>query len=131
MRSMFVSAPFSRYDLGREALGNGNGGGLPRLSLGVSSGLIKDFTNLFSNKDKLKSKEKDCESKSGTDKIICYGTLASEAYKDTQDSGNTTTNLQPIAPVQPASSFPIIPVVVATLGAGALIWFLVSRGKKK
>jgi hypothetical protein len=36
----------------------------------------------------------------------------------------------PMPQPAPASSFPIVPVLIATLGAGALIYFLVSRGKK-
>jgi len=125
MRSMFVSAPFSRYDLGREAL-TGGGNGLPRLGLGS---IFTSIENVFSNKSKLTAGAKDCESKKGTDKILCYSALAEQAVKG-GDTSSTTPTLQPIAPVQPPSSFPIIPVLLATAGAGALIWFLVYKGKK-
>lgn len=129
MRSMFVSAPFSRYDLGREALSGGVG--LPRVHLGISSDYIKDIENVSSadSRAKLKTKYDECDAKSGTTQIICFAQLARDIYKESQTGSTSTPPLAPVAP-PPQSSFPIIPVALATLGAGALIWFLVSRGKK-
>lgn len=129
MRSMFVNAPFSRYDLGRQVLGSG--AGLPRLRLGFSSDYLKDIENVSDadSRAKLKAKYEECQGKSGTSEIVCYASLATDIYRESQNSSPTPA-LKLVVPPQQPSSFPIIPVMVATLGAGALIWFLVSRGKK-
>jgi hypothetical protein len=129
MRSMFVSAPFTRYDLGRQALSGGQG--LPRVQLGISADYLKDIANVSDadSRAKLKAQYDDCNGKSGTSQIVCFASLAASIYKESQNSAPTSA-LTPVLPPPPASSFPVIPVLVATLGAGALIWFLVSRGKK-
>lgn len=130
MRSMFVNASFSRYDLGRQVLGSGVG--LHRLQLGAGSpGLLSQIQALASEQDKtvLKKKYDECAAKSGTEEIVCYAGLAADIYSGR--TGTATTTPPVIVPQPaPASSFPIVPVLIATLGAGALIYFLVSRGKK-
>jgi len=131
MRSMFVNAAFSRYDLGRHALGGGVG--LPRLQLGAGSpGLLSQIQALASETDKaaLKKKYDECESKSGTAEIVCYAGLAADIYAGRTGTTAATPAPMPMPQPAPASSFPIVPVLIATLGAGALIYFLVSRGKK-
>lgn len=134
MRSMFVNASFSRYDLGRHALGAGIG--LPMLRLGQQSAYsVTDYVQKIegiadpATKDKLKADYQDCQTKSGTAEIICYAKLAADIYAAGGKSTTPAPLPAPIPQAQP-SSFPIIPVLIATLGAGALIWFLVSRGKK-
>jgi len=130
MRSMFVNAAFSRYDLGRHALGGGIG--LPTLQLGAGSpGLLSQIETVASETDKaaLKKKYDECQAKSGTAEIVCYAGLAADIYAG---RGSTTATTPPVTlpPPAPPSSFPVVPVLIATLGAGALIYFLVSRGKK-
>lgn len=134
MRSMFVNASFSRYDLGRHALGGGIG--LPMLRLGQQSAYaVSDYVQKIENvanadtKAKLKADLEDCKTKSGTAEIVCYAKLAADVYAAGGSSTPTPTIAPPILQPQP-SSFPVIPVLIATLGAGALIYFLVSRGKK-
>lgn len=130
MRSMFVNAAFSRYDLGRHALGGD--ASLPTFRLGAGSpGLLSQIQALASETDKaaLKKKYAECEAKSGTEEIVCYAGLAADIYSGR--TGSTTTPAPAVLPQPaPASSFPIVPVLIATLGAGVLIYFLVSRGKK-
>lgn len=131
MRSMFVSAAFSRYDLGRDVLTGGSS--LPRLRLGAGSpALLTQIEALASSTDKtaLRKKYDDCQAKSGTAEIVCYAGLAADVYAAGSSPTPAPTTPMPLPQPQPASSFPIVPVLIATLGAGALIYFLVSRGKK-
>jgi hypothetical protein len=129
---MFVSAAFSRYDLGRDALTGGVG--LPRLRLGAGSpGLLSQIEAITSSADKaaLRKKYDDCQAKSGTAEIVCYAGLAADLYAaGGSPSTPTPTAPMPLPQPAPASSFPIVPVLIATLGAGALIYFLVVKGKK-
>lgn len=133
MRSMFVNAAFSRYDLGRHALGGGIG--LPRLRLGQQAAYsVTDYVQRIegvadsATRDKLKAEYQDCQTKSGTAEIVCYAKLAADIYA-AGSSGSSPATLPPPIPQAQPSSFPLIPVLVATLGAAALIYFLVSRGK--
>jgi hypothetical protein len=139
MRSMFVNAAFSRYDLGRQVLGGGVG--LPSLQLGARLGqqsayavqdFVKDIEGIADKdtRDRLKAQYQDCQTKEGTSEIVCYAGLAAAIYAAGTKKGTTPT-VAPLPIVQPSSPFPVVPVLLATLGAGALIYFLVSRGKKK
>jgi len=130
MRSMFVNAPFSRYDLGREALRGG--AGLPPIRLGSNADILKDITNVTDaeSRAKLKAKYEECDKKSGLDQIVCFASLAANVYKESQTSSLPAPTVMPTTPAQP-STFPIVPVLLATIGAGALIYFLVAKGKGK
>lgn len=136
MRSMFVNAPFSRFDLGRHALGGGLG--LPRIRLGQESAYaLEDYLQKIENisdketRDRLKKKYEDCQAKDDTTaQAVCYLALANDIYqasKEEESKGKIPA--LPVQPQQPASSFPIVPVAIAGLAAAGLIWFLVSKGK--
>lgn len=134
MRSVFVNSAFSRYDLGRHAWGGGLG--LPKLRLGQQSVFaLEDYIQKINNvadketRDVLKAKYKECEDADGTAQIVCYAALANEVYKASKDDATTPKPATVVAPAE-TSSFPIIPVALAVLGAGALIYFLAVRGKK-
>lgn len=135
MRSMFVSAPFSRFDLGRYAFRGGMG--LPRVGLGQASAYaLEDYFQKIENitdketRDKLKTKLKECQDKEGTAQAICFVSLANDIYQASRRDSSTPVPLPAVVPQSKVSSFPILPVAVATLAAAGLIWFLVSRGKK-
>src|SRR4029078_4633665 len=116
MRAMFVNAAFSRYDLGRHALGGGVG--LPRLQLGAGSpGLLSQIQALASETDKaaLKKKDDEGESRSGTAEIVCYAGLAADIYAGRTGTTATTPAPMPMAQAAPAPSFPNLPLLVRTL----------------
>lgn len=139
MRSMFQAAPFSRFDLGRHAFRGGLG--LPRLSMGQTAAysvtdVAKDIEGLTDSttRAKLKDKLKECQDKDGISQIVCYTALTAQVYEALKGEGKSSTTPLPPPVIQqqaPQSSFPIIPVVLAVLGAGGLIYFLATQGSKK
>jgi hypothetical protein len=139
MRSMFNSAPFSRFDLGRHAFRDGFG--LPRLSLGQapSAYAVEDYAGKIEGltdstvKAKLKAQYAECKDKTGLAEIACYAVLGADvvAALKNQSTPSTAPPPLPVAVSQPAQEFPIIPIAIAVLGAGALIYFLATQGKKK
>lgn len=139
MRSMFNVAPFSRFDLGRHVLRGGIGA--PRLSMGQqfpSIYALEDYAEKIEGltdtetKNRLRAQYKECREKEGASQIACYAILGAQVYDALKSEGRESTLPPPIvAPQQPAPSFPIIPVVLAVLGAGGLIYFLATQGKKK
>lgn len=140
MRSMFVSAPFSRYDLGRHALSRGLGFSRPGLGQNQATVFaLEDYLAKIENiadketRDLLKAnyedcKKKDLESAAG---IACLVSLGTDVYAALRNQDEAVPRPPVMAPPPaPASSIPIIPIALAALGAGALIWFLATRGKK-
>jgi hypothetical protein len=139
MRSMFSVAPFSRFDLGRHVLRGGLGA--PRASLGQqfpSIYALEDYAQKIegltdtTTKNKLREQYKECREKEGAGQIACYAVLGAQVYEALKNEGRESTLPPPIvAPQQPASEFPIIPITIAVLAAGGLIYFLATQGKKK
>lgn len=137
MRSMFVGVPFVRFDLGRHALVSR----LPGLKLGQNQTVfaLDDYLSKIEGiadsgeRDRLKKKYEECKAKdlTSTEGVGCLAALAVEVY-DVLKNQDSSTPLPPPAPVPPpAKEFPIVPVAIAVVAAGGLIWFLASRGKKK
>lgn len=139
MRSMFTSAPFSRYDLGNHVLGRGLG--LPRLALGQvpaqSAYALEDYAERIEGltegetKTKLRAQYKECLEKDGTSQIACFAVLGAQVYQAVKDEGDSSSAPRlPIAPPRPVDSgIPYLPIGLAVLGAGALIYFLATQGK--
>jgi hypothetical protein len=133
MRSLFSSAPFTRFDLGNHVLS-------VRPQLGFS---FKDVLSTVGFDDSDISKIQDpaareefkvalerCRGKGleTTQGIVCMAELSAKVYAKLQEQGKMP--LTPMQPVQQPSSFPFIPVAIAALAAGGLIWFLATRAKK-
>lgn len=134
MRSVFVSAPFTRFDLGTHILA-----GRPQMGfsfkdllpgVGLTPGDIDKIQDPAVRAD-FKTAYERCQG-FGLDSakgIACLAELAAKVYAKLESQGNAP--LTPIAPVQqPASSLPIIPIAIAVLAAGGLVWFLATKGKK-
>jgi hypothetical protein len=133
MRSMFTVAPFSRFDLGRHVL-RGGLGQQPQAAYSVLEDYAQKIEGLTdtATKNKLREQYKECREKDGVSQIACYTVLAAMVADALKKEGRESTLPPPmVVPQQPASTFPIIPVVLAVLGAGGLIYFLATQGKKK
>lgn len=136
MRSLFNAAPFSRFDLGRHIL---RGGLAPRLGQQMPSiYALEDYAQKIDGltdtkvKEELRKQYAECREKEGTSQIACYAILGAKVYDALKNEGRESTLPPPVMTAQPKpSEFPIIPVVLAVAGAGALIYFLATMGKKK
>jgi hypothetical protein len=135
MRSLFVNAPFSKFDLGHHVLVGGLG--LPKRRLGQESAYaLDDYLQKIGNvtdketREKLKKKYDECLEKDGIAEATCYVALTAELYAASKQESSKPPTTLPVAPPQAASSFPIVPVAIASVAALGLIWFLVSKGKK-
>jgi hypothetical protein len=137
MRSLFNAAPFSRFDLGRHILRGGLGA--PRLGQQMPSiYALEDYAQKIEGltdtkvKEDLRKQYAECRDKEGTSQIACYAILGAKVYEALKNEGRESTLPPPVMTAQPkAPEFPIIPVVLAVAGAGALIYFLATMGKKK
>lgn len=135
MRSMFISAPFSRFDLGRHVLRLGS----PLASMGQESlYALEDYAQKIEGltdtetKNMLREQYRECRDKEGTAQVACYAVLGAQVYEALKNEGKETALPPPtMLPPRPVDSgFPILPVGLAVLGAGALIYFLATMGKK-
>lgn len=135
MRSLFSSAPFTRFDLGNHVLSLAAG---PRLGFSLKDIFSKvglDDSDISKIEDpaareEFKAALERCKSKGldTTQGVVCMAELSAKVYAKLQEQGKMP--LTPMPPVQQPSSFPIIPVAIAALAAGGLIWFLATRAKK-
>lgn len=137
MRSMFGAPPFSRFDLGHHALGNGLG--LRQLTLAQAPPAVYALEDVLSQivkvadaetRRQLEAKYQSCKEKGLTtaEGIGCLASLTADIVKALENQGKLPVK-PPLPPPAP-TSFPIIPVAIAVLAAGGLIWFLATRGKK-
>lgn len=138
MRSLFNAAPFSRFDLGRHILRGGLAA--PRLGQQMPSiYALEDYAQKIEGltdaavKEELRKQYAECREKEGTSQIACYAILGAKVYDALKNEGRESTlPPPPVMTSRPAASeFPVIPVVLAVAGAGALIYFLATMGKKK
>lgn len=139
MNSLFVSAPFVRFDLGRHVVTRDIG--LPKVSLGQPQQMafsLEDYVsdiakvNDSATRDRLKAKYEECKAKdlTSTEGVTCIAALAADIYVVLKNQGGTSAPAPVLPPPTPPSEFPIVPVALAVLGAGALIYFLAKKGKK-
>ena len=135
MRSMFMSAQFSRFDLGRHVLSQ-------PVTVAPQSAYALDFLKSVgldpSDIEKIQDPtvraafkadyqrcvEKGLDSLTG---IACLAELGAKVYAKL----NEQKAAPPIQyqPVQPASEFPWIPVLIGLVAAGGLVYFLATKGK--
>lgn len=137
MQSMFGAPPFSRFDLGRHAWGNGIG--LRQLTLAQGPPAAYALEDILAQIAKIADaetrrqlemryqscKEKDLLTPEG---IGCLASLTADLVKAIQTQGKLP--IKPLLPPPAPMAFPIIPVAIAVLAAGGLIWFLATRGRK-
>lgn len=130
MRSLFVNAPFSRFDLGRHALSGG--AGLARVRMGALEDYLQRIENVADKetRDKLKKKYEECQEKDGIAQATCYVALTAEIYAASKQDSSKPPSTLPVQPPQQPSSFPFVPVAIAGVAALGLIYFLATKGKK-
>jgi len=136
MRSMFMSAQFQRFDLGKHALSQAVVMG-PQSAFALNDILGKvglDPSDIDKIEDPavradLKASYQRCVDK-GLDSIggiTCLAELGAKVYAKL----NEQKAAPPIQyqPVQPASTFPWIPVTIGLVAAAGLVYFLATKGK--
>jgi len=137
MRSMFGAPPFSRFDLGRHAWGNGIG--LRQLTLAQGSPAVYALEDILAQIAKITDAEtrrqlemryQSCKDKDllTPEGIGCLASLTADIVKALENQGRLP--VKPPPPPPAPAPFPIIPVAIAVLAAGGLIWFLATRGRK-
>lgn len=137
MRSVFVnSAFFRRFDLGTHVLA---GGRAPQMGFSFKDllpGTGLDASDIDKIKDpavrdQFKTAYQRCQG-FGLDSvkgIACLAELGAKVYATISSQDNLP--ITPIKPVTPTdTSLPIIPIAIALLAAGGLVWFLATKGKK-
>lgn len=133
MRSLFSSAPFTRFDLGNHVLSLKPQLGFSFKDIISQAGFDESDIRKIQDpaaREEFKAALERCKSKGleTTQGIVCMAELSAKVYAKLQEQDKMP--LTPIQPVQQPSSFPIVPVMIAALAAGGLVWFLATKGKK-
>jgi hypothetical protein len=139
MRSLFSSAPFTRFDLGAHALSQAVTGGAPQTAFSLTDYLDKvglDAGDIDKVQDpkvraEFKADYEKCKTK-GLDSlegIACLGVLAVKVYAKLKEEGEKPPPPMPVVATQKASSFPWIPVAIGGVAAAGLIVYLATKGK--
>jgi uncharacterized membrane protein YebE (DUF533 family) len=130
MKSMFNSAPFARFDLGRHVLGQQTAFSITDYlsKVGLDSGDIdkiqdKEF------RDKYREEYNKCNEKGLTtvDGLACLGALGVKVYAKLQEEETKPAAILVARPA--ASQFPWIPVTIGGVAAAGLVYYLATRGK--
>lgn len=140
MRSAFIGAPFSRFDLGAHALRSSSRGlsqstfASPQTVFGAFDFLSKaglsseDIDKIADPKIRaeIKAEFERCQSKESVESLGCLVALGLRV-KDILDEEVNAPPASPIRQPAPTSTFPIVPVAIAGVAALGLVYYLATK----
>ncbi len=138
MRSAFMAAPFSRFDLGAHALRSSSRGLSQSAAqtvfslsdwlgkLGLSSADIDKIADP-KIREEIKLEFETCQTKESLESIGCLSALALKVKGILDDESNKAAPAPIVQPAPSSSTFPVIPVAIAGMAALGLVYYLATK----